>query len=56
MFSMMKKPAFVFDGRKCLPHERLIEMGFNVETIGKRYSGSTTNKHTGDGDSQCVTL
>lgn len=32
----MKKPAFIFDGRKILNHEKLSHMGFEVYTIGKR--------------------
>uniref|UniRef100_A0A0K2T6M8 UDP-glucose 6-dehydrogenase n=1 Tax=Lepeophtheirus salmonis TaxID=72036 RepID=A0A0K2T6M8_LEPSM len=36
IFSTMKKPAFIFDGRKILNHKTLLEIGFHVETIGKR--------------------
>merc|ERR1719195_161917 len=36
IYSAMAKPAFIFDGRKILDHERLIKIGFHVETIGKR--------------------
>jgi len=38
MYDSMLKPAFIFDGRKILDHEKLIAMGFHVETIGKRLS------------------
>jgi UDPglucose 6-dehydrogenase len=31
----MVKPAFVFDGRNILDHQRLYEIGFNVFAIGK---------------------
>jgi UDPglucose 6-dehydrogenase len=31
----MMKPAFIFDGRNMLDHERLFEIGFNVFPIGK---------------------
>jgi UDPglucose 6-dehydrogenase len=31
----MRKPAFVFDGRNILDHEKLFELGFNVFSIGK---------------------
>lgn len=31
----MMKPAYIFDGRKILPHEELIDIGFHVQTIGK---------------------
>ena len=36
LYKIMEKPAFIFDGRKILDHERLIQMGFHVETIGKK--------------------
>lgn len=36
IYKNMAKPAFLFDGRKILDHERLIKIGFHVETIGKR--------------------
>jgi len=36
IYRTMKKPAFLFDGRKMLDHEALIKIGFHVETIGKR--------------------
>lgn len=35
IFESMLKPAFVFDGRRILDHEKLYEMGFNVYSIGK---------------------
>ena len=35
IYASMKKPAFVFDGRNLLDHERLFEIGFNVVPIGK---------------------
>ena len=31
----MAKPAFVFDGRNLLEHEKLREIGFEVYAIGK---------------------
>jgi UDPglucose 6-dehydrogenase len=31
----MERPAFVFDGRNCLDHAKLYEIGFNVFPIGK---------------------
>ena len=31
----MVQPAFIFDGRNILDHERLFEMGFNVFGIGR---------------------
>jgi len=36
IYEAMMKPAFVFDGRKILPHEELVKLGFSVETIGKQ--------------------
>lgn len=36
IYESMKKPAFLFDGRKYLDHEKLMKIGFHVETIGKK--------------------
>ena len=35
IFESMIKPAFIFDGRNILDHQRLFEIGFNVYPIGK---------------------
>jgi UDPglucose 6-dehydrogenase len=35
LFKSMAKPAFVFDGRGILPHEKLRAIGFTVYAIGK---------------------
>ncbi len=35
VFASMHKPAFVFDGRNILDHQRLFEIGFNVYPLGK---------------------
>ena len=35
IYNSMTKPAFVFDGRNILDHEKLFEIGFNVYPIGK---------------------
>jgi UDPglucose 6-dehydrogenase len=35
MFRSMQKPAFVFDGRNILDHNRIREIGFKVVAIGK---------------------
>lgn len=35
IYRSMVKPAFIFDGRNILDHERLFEIGFNVFPIGK---------------------
>lgn len=36
IYQSMMKPAYIFDGRKILDHDRLQEIGFHVQTIGKR--------------------
>ena len=48
MLSTMRKPAFVFDGRKILDHNELIKIGFHTETIGKRFSRNSLNRSTGE--------
>jgi UDPglucose 6-dehydrogenase len=35
ILSHLKKPAFLFDGRNCLDHKALFQMGFQVFPIGK---------------------
>jgi UDPglucose 6-dehydrogenase len=35
IFDSMEKPAFVFDGRNLVDHERLFEIGFNVYPLGR---------------------
>jgi UDPglucose 6-dehydrogenase len=35
IYASMAKPAFLFDGRNCLDHEALREIGFEVHAIGK---------------------
>ena len=35
IYRAMAKPAFIFDGRNILEHERLFEIGFNVFPVGK---------------------
>jgi len=35
LFESMMKPAFIFDGRNCLDHQALFEIGFNVYVVGK---------------------
>lgn len=36
VFGEMRQPAFVFDGRNCLDHQALFELGFQVHAIGKK--------------------
>ena len=35
IYDSMAKPAFIFDGRNCLDHKALFNIGFNVYPIGK---------------------
>ncbi|XP_055909547.1 UDP-glucose 6-dehydrogenase [Eupeodes corollae] len=41
IYQSMMKPAYIFDGRKILDHEKLLQIGFHVQTIGKRYNRSS---------------
>lgn len=45
IFNEMMKPAHIFDGRKILPHKKLIDIGFNVQTIGKNLKLSINGKN-----------
>jgi len=36
IYKNMRKPAFIFDGRNILDHEKLFKIGFNVYPLGKR--------------------
>jgi UDPglucose 6-dehydrogenase len=40
IYEKMLKPAYIFDGRLILDHEKLISIGFRVEAIGKRLNKS----------------
>ncbi|KAF2887648.1 hypothetical protein ILUMI_18525, partial [Ignelater luminosus] len=44
IYGNMMKPAYIFDGRKILDHENLLELGFHVQTIGKRLARPVTNR------------
>lgn len=35
IYDSMEKPAFIFDGRNILDHERLFNLGFNVYPLGR---------------------
>jgi UDPglucose 6-dehydrogenase len=35
IYEIMQKPAFIFDGRNILDHQRCFDIGFNVYPIGK---------------------
>lgn len=41
IYQAMMKPAFIFDGRKILNHEQLHQIGFHVQTIGKKITTTT---------------
>lgn len=43
----MMKPAYIFDGRKILNHEALIEIGFHVQTIGKKLQRTLSHRSWG---------
>ena len=34
VFASMRRPAFIFDGRNCLDHQALFDLGFNVYAVG----------------------
>lgn len=40
----MMKPAYIFDGRKILDHEKLAKLGFIVQTIGKKIQRPTQSR------------
>lgn len=42
IYDMMQKPAFIFDGRLILDHERLTAIGFHVEAVGKVIDNKST--------------
>ena len=44
IYEKMEKPAFIFDGRKILDHEKLMHIGFRVETVGKNLNN--VNNHS----------
>ncbi|XP_041965382.1 UDP-glucose 6-dehydrogenase-like [Alosa sapidissima] len=52
IYKAMLKPAFVFDGRRILDglHDQLQNIGFQVETIGKRVSQRIPYTSTDSGD------
>ena len=35
IYDNMERPAFIFDGRNILDHQKLFDIGFNVYPIGK---------------------
>ena len=44
IYDRMQKPAFIFDGRKDLPHEDLMQLGFHVECVGKKLGRKTVHR------------
>lgn len=47
IYAGMMKPAYIFDGRKILDHDRLQRIGFVVQTIGKRLTRSAISRAWG---------
>lgn len=44
LYEKMLKPAFIFDGRGILPHDKLIKIGFEVEVIGKQIGAASSSQ------------
>ena len=44
IYNVMTKPAFVFDGQRFLDHDKLIDIGFRVQTIGRDLTARHTSK------------
>lgn len=47
IYQSMMKPAYIFDGRKILQHERLQQIGFHVQTIGKKLNRNLLTRSWG---------
>jgi UDPglucose 6-dehydrogenase len=47
IYKSMMKPAYIFDGRKILDHEKLQQLGFQVQTIGKKLNRYGLNRSWG---------
>jgi UDPglucose 6-dehydrogenase len=45
IFDLMMKPAFIFDGRNILDHDKLRKLGFEVEGIGKPQESELVSLH-----------
>jgi UDPglucose 6-dehydrogenase len=55
IYQAMNKPAFAFDGRNILPHDRLRAVGFQVHAIGKPViDGAATPERSALRDSETV--
>lgn len=48
IYDSMMKPAFLFDGRQLLDHQKLTSIGFHVEAIGKRICRSPALRQHAD--------
>ncbi|KAK9891447.1 hypothetical protein WA026_014680 [Henosepilachna vigintioctopunctata] len=44
IYAGMMKPAYIFDGRKILDHQALIDIGFHVQTIGRKLHRPISNR------------
>ena len=42
-YEVMEKPAFIFDGRLILDHQKLLEIGFQVAAVGKVVTATGTS-------------
>ncbi|KAH8741937.1 UDP-glucose 6-dehydrogenase [Cryptosporidium ryanae] len=45
VFNLMEKPAYIFDGRNFLDHQKLFKIGFNVISIGISPMVHSSNSH-----------
>uniref|UniRef100_A0A0R3T743 Gag-pol polyprotein n=1 Tax=Rodentolepis nana TaxID=102285 RepID=A0A0R3T743_RODNA len=45
LYEVMCKPAWLFDGRLILDHQKLKKIGFHVKTIGVYSNGPLDNLH-----------
>lgn len=52
IYQSMMKPAFIFDGRKILNHDQLQQIGFNVQTIGKKMPSHLNRTTRGGSNNQ----
>jgi UDPglucose 6-dehydrogenase len=47
IYDNMLKPAFLFDGRMILDHHQLVEIGFDVTSIGRHIKRNKKNNRQG---------
>jgi len=48
LYNIMAKPAFVFDGRIMLDHEKLMKIGFYVHALGVKFMRTPSVRACGD--------